>query len=500
MAEEVAETVRRYGNWVRPMTAGLFKLGRLGTRVMMGGLIAGFLAQSIFGLLAAVVVVAVTGIALWAVWFRDADDMTTFGRLLERAAWALRVHRKETTMRNGIFGRGGYGTNQLPGLAASLRLVTSVDGHDKEFVLVHAPRTGHYTVILSATPIGGGEVDIERLDTWVANYGEFIRALSDESGLEQCAVIVETAPDTSGKLERNVRRRIRKDSPALSQEVMEQVLAGGSTGAPTSRSYIACTFTSKIDGGDGRRNAEEVADEITLRVPAIVARLASVGLGVASTVAAQELCELVRVAYDPAIAPMMDDVKASGEVPHLPWTDIGPAAFDTSWDDFRHDSGTSVSYLMTIPPKAGVDARKAGRLLQPHRSIVRKRVAFLYKPIDAGTAAAIAESDAHTARVRANRDRRSPSKARIAAQADRTATEQANGASLVNFAIAVTATVFDASELPAAKRALEQQMAESRIRFRLAYGMQDSAFALTLPLGIIPSRMSRISPAVRQEI
>lgn len=500
MAAYAAEVVRRYGNWVRPVTAGLFKLGQLGTRVMLGGLIVGILAQTMYGPVAAVVVVVLTGSALWAVWFRDADEMTTFGRLLERGAWLLRVQRKETTMRNGIWGRGGSSTNQLPGLAAQLRLHTARDGHGKSFVLIHAPRNGLYTVVLSATPTGGGDVDVERRDAWVANYGEFIRSLSDETGLEQCAVIMETAPDTSRKLERNVRRRMRADAPELSLQVMEQLLEGGARGAPTSRCFIACTFTAKIDGTERRRSASDVADEIALRLPALVSRLSVVGLGVASTVEAQELSELVRVAYDPAIAPLIDETKAAGVIPDLPWADIGPAAFETGWDDFAHDSGTSVSYLMTVPPPAGVDALKAGRLLQPHPSIVRKRVAFIYKPIDSGTSAKIAEADAHTARVRANRDTRSPSKAMIAAQAARTADEQAAGASLVNFAIAVTATVLDPEQLVTARRALEQQMGESRIRFRPAYGMQDAAFTLTLPLGIIPSKLSKISPRIRQEI
>ena len=65
---------------------------------------------------------------------------------------------------------------------------------------------------------------------------------------------------------------------------------------------------------------------------------------------AQELCEVVRIAYDPPAALIIDEAHAAGTPVSLTWGEVGPTATQASWDDYRHDSAFSASWTMTGAP------------------------------------------------------------------------------------------------------------------------------------------------------
>ena len=83
-------------------------------------------------------------------------------------------------------------------------------------------------------------------------------------------------------------------------------------------------------------------------------QLHGTGAGAAKALSAQELCELVRSAYDPAAARHIEDAKAQGVTPPLTWSDVGPAATEASWDAYRHDGAASVTWAMTGAPRGEV--------------------------------------------------------------------------------------------------------------------------------------------------
>ena len=56
------------------------------------------------------------------------------------------------------------------------------------------------TVVLETEPDGAALVDQPQVDQWVAHYGQWIAALSQEPGLVACQVSVETAPDPGTRL------------------------------------------------------------------------------------------------------------------------------------------------------------------------------------------------------------------------------------------------------------------------------------------------------------
>ena len=76
--------------------------------------------------------------------------------------------------------------------------------------------------------------------------------------------------------------------------------------------------------------------------------------------------------------------------------------------------------------------------------------------------------------------------AREVAIARKNAQEEASGAGLVDFTVLVTATV-TGDDLDDTAAAITSLASASKLRMRPAYGAQDSAFALALPLGVVPS-------------
>lgn len=241
--------------------------------------------------------------------------------------------------------------------------------------------------------------------------------------------------------------------------------------------------------------------ELAARLPGLTATLQATGAGAAHPLTAQELCETILVAYDPAAATLIDDAHANGEVPDLNWADVGPTAAQANWDSYRHDSATSVTWQMTQAPRGLVQSGVLARLLAPHRDIARKRVTLLYKPIDSARAAALVQADVRAAEFKATSSRKPVARDSLALRsAQATESEEASGAGLVNFGILVTATVIDPSKEADARAAVDNLGATARLRLRPVYGSQDSAFAAALPLGLVLTKHVAVPAMLREGI
>src|SRR5690606_36734262 len=148
------------------------------------------------------------------------------------------------------------------------------------------------------------------------------------------------------------------------------------------------------------RSPEEMGRELAARLPALTQNLSAAGAGAARPLDAETLCEMVRTAFDPAAAVAFDQARADGEPTGLNWTDVGPAGAEASWEHYRHDSGTSVSWTMTEAPRGNVQSSVLRRLLAPHPDIARKRVSLLYRPLDPARAAGAVGADGRAGPVR----------------------------------------------------------------------------------------------------
>lgn len=493
-------TVRRYGNFRRPSSPGLGALGTGGTILLFIGLI-GLIVCVMFqwiigGLIWTVALIVVLGLLI----VRDQHHRTTFQRLGSRVAWWNARRAKEHLYRSGPVGRVPSGKFQLPGLLAPTRLHEYADSYDRLFALVETPSVGHYSVVISCAPDGASLVDQEQIDQWVAGWGQWIAGLTQEANLVAAAVTVETAPDTGARLRREVQTQLKDEAPPLAREMLQQVVRDYPSGSATVRAWVSLTFNGRSLTGK-RRKTEDVARDIATRLPGLTQSLSATGAGPAAPVDAQGVCELVRVAYDPSSAPLLDEIHSQGHAPELAWEDVGPVATEASWDLYRHDSAISRTWVMSSAPRGEVFSSVLTRLLAPHPDVDRKRVTLIYRPIPAARAAALVEADKRTADFRINSATRPSARAmREARAAEDTATEEARGAALVDFGMLVTATVTDPDRVADARSAIDNLAATARVTIRPAYGGQDSAFAAALPLGLVLQSHMRVPEEVRRAI
>ncbi len=87
---------------------------------------------------------------------------------------------------------------------------------------------------------------------------------------------------------------------------------------------------------------------------------------------------------------------------------------------YRHDGAISVTWSMTREPLGEVHSNILKKLLEPHRSVPRKRVTLVYRLMDSGTAARAVEADKRNAGWNA-RNAKNPSE-RVKAEMDKAAT------------------------------------------------------------------------------
>ena len=495
MAASDVRKPRTYGNWRRPTSAGLMGLGTVGTALLMAGLM-----LVVITVLAGIIALLALAALMVVLLIKDRHNRSLLSRVGIRLGWANTRSAGAHLYRSGPLGRAEWGTYQLPGLAAPSRLSEHEDSYGRKFALIHVPFTGHFSIVLGSDPDGAALVDQEQIDQWVAGWGQWLANLGEEPGLEAAQVTIETAPDTGTRLRREVTSNIDPNAPAVAQAMLAEATEAYPRGSSSVRAYIAITFKSA--GADGkRRKAEEVGRDLGARLPALTQGLAATGAGAARPLPASQLCGVVRTAYDPAAAHLIDQAHADGEPIDLAWADVGPSSAEAGWESYRHDSGVSVSWTMTEAPRGNVQSSILTRLLAPHADIDRKRVCLLYRPLDPARAAGAVEADLRAAHFRATSSRKPSARDVLATrQAQATANEEASGAALVNFGAVVTATVTEPSRLASAKAAVDNLSATARLRLRPAYGSQDAAFLTALPLGLVLPRHVRVPTELREQL
>lgn len=494
---------RSYGNWTKPRSAGLLGLGSLGTAILFSGAAATVLTIVAAGLLPAVLVAVAFGLFLATISFRDAHGQSALMKGVTRVGWMNTKRSGSHIYRSGVLGRADWGTAQLPGLAAGSRLTEGLDSWKRPFAMiqVNSSTGADYTVVFGTEPDGAALVDQEQVDNWVSEWGMFLANMGDEPGIEAVSVTIETSPDTGTRLRREVTSRMDPDAPVFAKQLLNDIVETYPPGSSTVRAYVAITFSSAARAGGKKRSSEEMGYELASRIPGLTQALAATGAGATHPLSAQQLCEVIRTAYDPAAAQLIDEANAAGEPPELYWTEVGPVAAQANWDSYRHDAALSVTWMMTGAPRGNVHSGILGRLLAPHRDIDRKRITLLFRPMDAGRAAGIVEADVRSASFNiSSTDKPSARDQTRMMAALATAAEEARGGGLVNFGMLVTATVTDASRLEDARAAIDNLAPTARLRLRPVYGSQDSAFAAALPLGLVLPKHLQIPSQIREQL
>lgn len=501
MAASETRAARTYGNWRRPQKAGMGNLGSLATMMVFFGLLLFIVVQWTLGWQASLPTAALLLVALASISITDRHGSTVADRAARRVAWWSKRRKKRHLYRSGPLSRVPHGRTSLPGLAAGSRLSEFTDSYGRPCAMVYLPATRQSTIVLRSEPDGSALVDSETIDDWVANYGAWLAALGQEPGLVAASVTVEAAPDTGHRLRREIHSNMSADAPPLATAMLSEVASTWPAGSAPVRAWIALTFRPMAKGR--YRREDETARILATRVPGLTHSLGATGAGLCQPVSARELCEVIRVAYDPAAESLFDYVSDEGAEHDVAWDDVGPTATQEGWDHYLHDGHVSRTWFMTEAPRGAVRSSVLRSLLDAHRDIDRKRVTLVYRPIEPGHAARLVETDKRNADIRASGPR-PPARAQMNKRsADRVAEEEAAGAGLVNFGMIVTATVpatqgEAADRMDAADAAIDNLAATARLTLRPVYGSQASAFAAGLPLGIVlPSHLT-ISAATKE--
>jgi hypothetical protein len=475
---------RTYGNWRRPRKAGLGPLGLVGTIVLFGGLVVVLIA-SMISLQIALVLLVPIAVVLVPVAIRTHDGRNLYNILAAYMSWWNRKSRKQNLYVAGPLSARPGGRFRPPGLLSGATLLEGRDPYDRPFGVLHHKHRNLFTIVLSCEPDGGSLVDSHQVDTWVAMWGDWLSRLAHEPGLRGAAVVVDTAPDPGTRLSNEVMTRISDDAPPAARAVMEEVVESYPDASSDMNTYITLTYAPL---GLQRRNTDDMITDLSVRIHGLLHGLVAAGGGSASPVSAEQLAEIVRIAYDPAVAPDIQTTRAQHGSTGLEWADAGPTATVESVDAYQHDSGVSRSWLLTLAPRGIVHSTILRNLLNPTPDIRRKRVALLYRPLDPATSAKIVESDRRSAQFMAT-STRGMVRARAALEveaAEQMAAEEASGAGLVEFSMMATLTVDSASQLSDANVLMRNLSGATRISMRAADRMQAAAFSCTLPVGILP--------------
>lgn len=473
-----------YGNWRSPQRSGMGRLSLGATVMLLGGLVV-IVAVTLINFMLALVVGLLLALVLIPLTLRDRHGRTVMARMHARLSWRRTVKSGAHLYRSGPLGRTGHGTCTLPGLAAASTMSEAQDSYARPFALLTYPTTNHHVIVLNCEADGASLVDQDQVNEWVAQWGGWLGRLAHEPGLVGASVTVETAPDSGIRLSHEVTSNLDPNAPALAQQMLKEVLAEYPTGSAQITTRVALTYSGAARGGHERKDAGDMAVLLGNRLPHLTDSLASTGAGTSRPMTAAELAETVRVAYDPTVATLVEQARADGGT-GLEWHEAGPSAAQEAWDHYRHDTGVSVTWQMSEAPRGEVFSSVLSGLMAPNDDIARKRVTLYYRPHDPAQAAKIVEQDKLDARFRSNQARAAQARASVALRAaEQSAQEEARGAGVTRFALAVTATVTDVEDLPRARAAIEDLAPRSRILLRPVNGSQASAFASVLPIGLV---------------
>lgn len=387
---------------------------------------------------------------------------------------------------NGPAGNAPDGSYRVPGLAADSSITESADIYGDPYAVISYPRIGHYVVVFECYPTGNSLVDQDAINNAVAHWGAWLAHLGTERRIVAASVTVETATDTGLRLQRAVTSRMSDIAPAFSKAVMRAILEDFDSAAPAINTKIAVTFSSRARGRDDESLARDaMVAELDTIVPTLRDGLRATGAGATvRSCTPSDLIDYVRVAYDPAAAPDVEQLRNMGQQTGLRWEEAGPVTARTCRDYYLHDGVVSTSWTMVEGPRSVIYDTALANLLRPERRVLRKRVTMLYRPEPADQTTAIVDRMENNANFASSLGRQRARNDLARARASQMALEEARGAGLVRQGIVITCTVPTVDQVRIARQVIDTQAASTRLKIRSAQGSQDVAFSASLPLGI----------------
>lgn len=486
-AEEI-----RYGNLREPKLPGFMGLGLMSSAILVLGalimMLLIFFANLWVGLIFMGVLIALVGPQAIKI-----DGQGFYTKRISKMRFNRAEKKKTNVLVQGLTGFIPDGECRLPGVAAKVRLTTERDVHGREFALIHWPTSDLYSVAINCFPTGNSGLDKEITDAQVEQWAAWLAQLQSIGEVVGASVVIESAPDSGERLRQAIDRGRHASAPEFAQQLADQIKTSSRAGSPVLAAWITLTFNAKYKSDMTKetrvRTREEVAAEIGDALPTLTGTLDGTGAGQGSLPATvQELTDAIRIAYDPAVAELVDEARYTPEGTGLTWDQAGPTMAVNHFDFYRHETALSRTWQMREAPRGLFFSKVLDTLLAPHRDVARKRVVLLYRPESAERSEQLAMNDLTAAKLVASSNPRKKVAQQIAVKAaEKTAEQEALGSPLIRVGLLVTVTVLDEDQLDRASSVVLKQLApQARLRMRLPRGAQDSAFVAGLPLGMVP--------------
>lgn len=484
-----------YGSGTTPQRTGLFGMSFRAT----GYAGAGFLAALFIGMLKSMPLgFAVAGLCALALapLVITFHHRTMYEVLQLRMQWFWRSTTGSTVYRAGPHSRIPGGRYRLPGLLAATTLHVGTDRLGNPFGMIHRRRRDEYTVVFECFPGGDEALTQPEKDLMTADWGAYLAGLGLPGDIVAAVAVVESIPATGYRLALEVEQAIRGSRSPIASQVMRESALEFPSGRQQTLCRLAITF--KATTKERRTEPEEMATELARRLPAMYEDLLSAGVE-ASPMTAEQIVAFVHRSYNPSAEKDLEELDIRGEGHGLDWEDAGPAAAVTKWDHYRHNGVTTVAYEMQSPPEAVFPDTVLKPLLDQHDDLMRKRLAIVYRPFNAGDATKQVNREYKDAMAAINEKKGVVSAAaEVRLESTKQArTEQVRGAGLVRYSALMTITCATGQEVPTSSAVLESLSARASLKLVRAYGEQDAAFAASLGVGVLLGDHSTTSKMAR---
>ncbi|MFD0723703.1 SCO6880 family protein [Streptomyces globosus] len=371
----------------------------------------------------------------------------------------------------------------LPGVGASSTLIKAHDPTTgKPLGVVHDRATGHMTITTLLAPGGSLMAPTGAVQSSLRTWSSVLEAMSTDEQVKGASVTIQITPGAGEALGDDVKARQDPAAPELAKRVVAELVRT----TPHATASVAPWMSVTVDPNASVNPPTDLAEQVAEAIKVVDGLdLSGTGTDIERRATDIDLRRLVRSAYDPAVFNARD-----AEFEDLSWSECGPQAADDGWEEYAHDGGVSVSWVLREMPRRPIAYSVLLPLLAPGR--FQRRITLAYRVLDPHEGEAVLEREISHAYNRAQATAEVKGRATWSQRADSRRAEQAaaqvaGGAQVVDWTLMITVTARSAADLPAARQELERAVKATRgIRMRPAFGAQAAVFAAGLPLGYNP--------------
>lgn len=430
--------------------------------------------------LSLLVTLPVTGVVIGLAAARR-HGMSALAYYWAKASWR-RASRAEATSYRRILLPYPYALD-LPGVGASSTLIKAHDPTTGRSVgVVHDRASGHMTISTLLAPGGSLMAPTAAVQSNLRTWSAVLDAMSTDEQVKGASVTIQITPGAGEALGDDVRARQDPNAPQLAKKIVDELVRT----TPRATASVAAWMSVTVDPLATVNPPQDLAEQVAEALKVVDGLdLSGTGTDIERRCTDIDLRRLVRSAYDPSVFTARDH-----QFEELSWSECGPQAADDSWEEYAHDGGVSISWVLREMPRRPIPYSVLLPLLAPGR--YQRRITIAYRVLDPYEGEAVLEREISHAHQRAQATAEVKGRAKYSQRADAQRAEQAaaqvaGGSQVVDWTLMVTTTARTTAELPAARQDLARAVKATRgIRMRPAYGAQAAVFAAGLPLGYNP--------------